>query len=63
MSANIIRFPRRDRGAIRVCREDDWVIVYDGRAWPHGSREAALQKANELALELNAGIIVEAPRC
>ena len=61
MTAQIIQFPRRNRGAIRVCREDDWLVIHGGQAWPQGSREAALQEASKIAAQVNAVIIVEAP--
>jgi hypothetical protein len=62
MTAKIIQFPRRDRGAIRVERgEGGWLTIYDEQAWLHSSREAALQEANELATQINVTIIVQAP--
>jgi len=65
MSAQIINLPRRGRApsAIRVERVDggDWHTVYRGYAWPHGSREAALQEADRVAAVHNATIIVQAP--
>jgi hypothetical protein len=61
MSAQIFRFPRYARGAIRVECADDWQVIYRRQAWPHVSREAALQEANRLAVQVNAAIIVQAP--
>jgi hypothetical protein len=63
MSARILRFPKRSRGAVRVERpEGEWLVIYDGQAWPHSSREAAIREADELAAQLGAVMIVEAPR-
>jgi hypothetical protein len=63
MSTQIIRFPRHDRGPIRVERVEagDWSVLYRGQAWPHSSREAALREANDLAKQLNERILTEAP--
>jgi hypothetical protein len=62
MSARIIPLPRRDRGAVFVKREEgDWLAIYDGQAWSHSSREAALQEAIEIADQVNASIIIEPP--
>jgi len=56
VSAQIIQFPRRERGAIRVERVEggDWHVIYDGQGWPHSSREAALREANAIAAQVNA---------
>jgi hypothetical protein len=65
MRAQIIQFPRRDRSAIRVERvegaEGEWLVIYGEQGWSHPSREAALQEANEIAAQINATIIVQAP--
>src|SRR5262249_47463134 len=62
MSAQIVQLPRRNRGAIRVeCVEGDWLVIYDGQGWPQLSREAALQETSEIAAQVNAVIIVQAP--
>jgi hypothetical protein len=63
MSARILQFPRRDRGAIRLERvEGDWLVIYGGQGWSHPSREAALRETNEIAAQVNTAIIVQAPR-
>jgi hypothetical protein len=65
MIARIFQFPRRDRGPVRVEHDRDggeWLVIHDGRAWPHSSREYALREADEIAAQLGATLIVEAPR-
>jgi hypothetical protein len=59
LSAQILKFPRRDRSAVLVERvEGDWLATYDGQSFPFASREAALQAALEIADQVNAPTIV-----
>jgi hypothetical protein len=60
VTARIISFPRRGRGAALVKRvEGDWLTIFDGQAWPHSSREAALQEAGKIADLIRVRVILQ----
>jgi hypothetical protein len=58
MSARIIEFPPRRSFSVRIMREDRaWLVVCREHGWSHGSRDAALADANEIAEGFGFAII------
>jgi hypothetical protein len=50
LTARIIEFPPRRSMAVRILREDTaWLVVCREHGWLHGSRDAALADAIEIA--------------
>lgn len=52
MSAVILKFPPRGANSIRVEREHDgegWLVINRSHGWLHGSFDAALFDAREIA--------------
>jgi hypothetical protein len=68
MNARILQFPKRplrERLHVRVERDrdgGDWLVIFDGQAWPHFSRAAAMADADEIAVTVGANIVAAAPR-
>jgi hypothetical protein len=61
MSARILEFPKRGVGAVRVIREDDWLVIFRGQGWPFSSRDQAIAEANRIAAQFGVTMVVEAP--
>jgi hypothetical protein len=50
MSARIIEFPPRRSFSVRIMREAEaWLVLCREHGWLHGSRDAALSDAIEIA--------------
>jgi hypothetical protein len=57
MSARIIEFPPRRSFSVRIMREAEaWLVLCREHGWLHGSRDAALADANEIAEEFGFAI-------
>jgi hypothetical protein len=54
MSARIIEFPPRRSFSVRIMREAEaWLVLCLEHGWLHGSRDAALVDAAEIAAGFN----------
>jgi hypothetical protein len=57
MTARIISFPPRRSVSVRIMREAEaWLVICREHGWLHGSRDAALADANEIAEEFGFAI-------
>jgi hypothetical protein len=62
MSARVLRFPPRRMAAVFVCQEragEGWLALAGPYGWLHGTRDAALEDAREVAASF--GIPVREP--